>query len=423
MMRIFKTFFIACLTVIVTSCVNNSGTVTVINPSNLDWENKYIVIPANKLKVSNSDSLYLELKDAKNNSIPYDLLDEEGKSYRKVGVVLNIHAGGKQTLSINWESSPRDFKNETAVRLGKKVNDSVVILKCDTLLKYSLSRKNSNSYSYQTDGPAWENDKVAYRHYFDRRNARDIFGKKEPGLVMDGVGLNDNGETEDNYHVLRDWGRDILSVGNSLGAGGIAIEKNDSIYRLGVTVNDTIGDVDISIYKMLNNGPLLSSFKLDFVNWKTGSDLYTVSEEVSITPGNHAYKNTVKINGLKKDERLIVGLVNTNNRNPISIVEVNDDYIALITHDKQTYNREYFLGMALVVPKKYYEGYGDLPTSDGREVNGTYYARIHIQENQEFHFYFISGWELENKKFRDRQNFIEMVKKEINIIVAQPLFS
>ena len=79
-----------------------------------------------------------------------------------------------------------------------------------------------------------ENDKVGFRLYLDGRNAKDIYGKRTSELVLKDIGLDESGTPVDNYHVLRDWGRDILQVGNSLGAGGLALFENDSLHRLGI---------------------------------------------------------------------------------------------------------------------------------------------------------------------------------------------
>lgn len=62
--------------------------------------------------------------------------------------------------------------------------------------------------SYLTEGPGWENDKVAFRLYFDMRNTVDIYGKRIPAMVMDTVGAN----PASSYHNLSNWGMDILHV-------------------------------------------------------------------------------------------------------------------------------------------------------------------------------------------------------------------
>jgi hypothetical protein len=54
---------------------------------------------------------------------------------------------------------------------------------------------------YLTEGPAWENDKVAFRIYMDTRNTKDIFGKRTHAMMMDTVGVI----PENIYHNLSPW--------------------------------------------------------------------------------------------------------------------------------------------------------------------------------------------------------------------------
>ena len=63
---------------------------------------------------------------------------------------------------------------------------------------------------------------MGFRHYFDGRNCRDVFGKRIPDLVLDTVGIRPDGTPGDTYHVLRPWGRDIMSAANSFGASMFA---------------------------------------------------------------------------------------------------------------------------------------------------------------------------------------------------------
>lgn len=77
------------------------------------------------------------------------------------------------------------------------------------------------------EGPGWESDRVAYRLYLDGRNAIDIFGKRQPGLILSTVGRGDD------YHAMADWGMDILKVGNSLGAGGFGVMRDGAAVQIG----------------------------------------------------------------------------------------------------------------------------------------------------------------------------------------------
>ena len=77
------------------------------------------------------------------------------------------------------------------------------------------------------EGPGWESDKVAFRLYLDGRNALDVFGKKQPDLILSGTGRGDD------YHQMADWGMDILKVGASLGAGGVGVFENGKVRQIG----------------------------------------------------------------------------------------------------------------------------------------------------------------------------------------------
>jgi hypothetical protein len=78
------------------------------------------------------------------------------------------------------------------------------------------------------EGPGWESDKVAYRLYLDERNVPDIYGKRQPGRILDRIG-----QGKDDYHTLADWGMDVFQVNQSLGMGGIGVLRGGRATQLG----------------------------------------------------------------------------------------------------------------------------------------------------------------------------------------------
>jgi Domain of unknown function (DUF4861) len=78
----------------------------------------------------------------------------------------------------------------------------------------------ANNNWVKFEGPVWENRDIAYRFYADTRHRFDIFGKITPQLVMDTVSLD--------YHDVKNWGTDVLKVGESLGIGSPAFFTGDS---------------------------------------------------------------------------------------------------------------------------------------------------------------------------------------------------
>tara|TARA_R110002167_G_scaffold342098_2_gene550842 strand:- start:5718 stop:6593 length:876 start_codon:yes stop_codon:yes gene_type:complete len=269
--------------------------------------------------------------------------------------------------------------------------------------------KSLGYQQYQTDGPSWENDRVGFRHYLDGRNAKDLFGKKTSSMSPEDVGLDAAGAVEDNYHVMEDWGRDILAVGNSVGLGGYALINETEFMRLGVTVEDSINNVEKTTFHIDVEGPVNSIISYGYNNWKPNNRTYSVKETTSIWPGIYGFKNTVSVSGLTGDEDLAVGLVNINTDHSLGVLDENSIYVVLYTHDKQTYNKEWWLGMALILPKDKYLGFTQAPKTG--PLSNSFLAKLKIEDNQPVSYYAIAGWELSDEKFSNETYFTDYLKK------------
>jgi len=139
------------------------------------------------------------------------------------------------------------------------------------------------------DDFAWENDRIAFRMYgkalegtSENAYGTDIWSKRTDKLVIDkwyekGSYHTDNGEGMDYYHV-----------GFTLGAGNIAPYLNDSIYF----------SKNYHHYKVLDNGPLRSSFQLGYDSWKVGNATITATKTISLSAGSQM--NRVEVNYIIK---------------------------------------------------------------------------------------------------------------------------
>ena len=167
---------------------------------------------------------------------------------------------------MSWVKDEPVFEKRTSVRLGVRdsLNDVVKQKQQDTFLPHELPWTNGYQ-PYQADGPMWENDKAGFRSYLDGRNSKDVFGKKVAYMSPETVGINAEGLPEDNYHVMADWGRDILSVGNSVGLGGISLMIEDRFRRLGVVNGDSVGNVDSTTFTIYQEGPIRSIANFDYI--------------------------------------------------------------------------------------------------------------------------------------------------------------
>jgi hypothetical protein len=396
------------------SCRSNSSQhenqITLTNTTSISLTDKPVAIKRGDIKSIPNDKNYPLIKDNKGLVIPSQLDDLNGDSqWDELFFVVDIPAGADKVMTLSWSDQEPLYTKRTNVRFGKRDSkDTPVTPRAgDTLLAYQLP-KSIGYQPYQTDGPSWENDKVGFRHYFDGRNAKDLFGKKVAYMSPEDVGINAAGAVEDNYHVMTEWGRDILGVGNSVGLGGIALMINDSLCRMGVTVNDSVNNVETTTFRIIEKGPVRSIMDFNYINWRAANNSYNVSERTSIWPGMYAYHNSVSVKGLTGNEHLLLGLVNSNTDQSLEEIEINDKWVALLTHDKQTYDKEWWLGMAVIVPKEAYLGSINAPKTGNLATS--YFAKMKVSESTPVSYYAVGCWELSDQRFTDKASFIDYVK-------------
>ncbi len=135
------------------------------------------------------------------------------------------------------------------------------------------------------DDFAWENDKIAFRMYGQalegtKENAFgiDVWVKRTDKLV-----LNERYKRGE-YHIDHGDGMDYYHVGFSLGAGNIAPYIGDSIFY----------SKNYREWKVLDNGPLRSTFQLTFDEWDVANRKVKMTKRVSLDAGSQLSQIEVK---------------------------------------------------------------------------------------------------------------------------------
>lgn len=258
---------------------------------------------------------------------------------------------------------------------------------------------------FLTEGPAWENDKVGFRVYFDVRNTKDIWGKTTPKMMLDTVGT----DPSESYHHLANWGMDILAVGKSLGAGSLAISvplagKKDTLIRLG---GQNMGPV---IYEKLADGPVRAIFRMHYPKWKALESIpaLDLTEEISIWGGQYFYESKVNVHNAPAGARLVSGIVNLNSKKTTPVAKGGVQ--GLFTYDLQSENKDH-LGMAILTPASLCEGTGTTPNV-GTDVKNTYYVTMRISPKRTSDFRFYSAWEKSDKIFSTEKGFQDYINNE-----------
>lgn len=344
-----------------------------------------------------------------------DDLDLDGQ-WDELAICVNFKA--TETLKLDIEqvqiTEYPEFEKRTNLRLG--------IVQADHSYPevdqyFAPACTDSFNIIAQGESVSWENDVMGFRNYFDCRNVKDLFGKLKPGLIIDKIHTP---EIPD-YHVLSDWGMDVLHCGSSTGSGGLALLENDSLYRLGST--------DTYEYQKVTEGPVRSVFDLKYSGWHVGEHNLSAVERISIFPGKYWFQSDVTVSGFSGEKQIATGIVTSKLTNDPVDFDANKDYRSIATLDKQSLNNDE-LGMAVLMKKAettkvartsdtdfYSLGY---KTVDAKKfsvvISQTYYAAQKISADVPARHYFFAVWGLENEKWKEMENFKSYIASEAELL-------
>jgi len=390
-----KIKYVSLLFVILACSCASEKKLLLTNTGSLDRVDEPVVVERAKIveilgEIADSD--FIVVNDHEGNEIPSQMDDLDGDGvWDELAFVCNIPAGAELSLELTVTDHASDYPFRTNIRFANKKDPGE---EYTTAVRLETALNTITQEHFQMEGPAWENDIIGFRNYFDQRNGMDIFGKKVEDMILDGVGIDED------YHSMQDWGMDVLKVGNSLGSGSIGMIKKDSLFRIGDSGNGT--------YEQIVEGPVRSIFKLSFTDWICGDESLSIDHVITIWAGSNGYVNDVLINGMESDGMLITGLVNMHT--DTLFINEYGDYTTLATHGPQA-ELEKYLGMGLIIPKSIYAGDGTAP-EEGPGITQTYYGKLTTVNGKPMRFHFIAGWEDQDQKYINLQEFLKAIEYE-----------
>lgn len=396
--------------VIISCNQNKTSNILFSNPLQIDRENEVVQISYMDLSelIGEFDETHLPLFTDDGDTLTTQFIDyEKDGSIDDILIEISLQASSQKSVLaqiIPVDEYP-EFRAKTNIRFAGH-NDF------DTELDYAervqTVKTNETSQILQMEGPAWENDKVGFRNYFDLRNGMDIFGKLTSEMVLDKVGINNytKGNTElppvESYHEISDWGMDILKVGNSLGSGAIALFTQDSLFR--------IGDNGKGTFDRLYEGALQSEFRFSFPEWKAGEKEFNIDHNIKIIAGSYAYNSSIILNSPVEDVSLVTGIVNLQS-DEFFTKKISDKYNVYYTHDIQAYN-DVFLTLAIVAKNTLVKETGACPEA-GDGITQTYFIKLNTEPKQKVEYWFYAFWETSDNKFAFSENSIEAIRIEV----------
>jgi len=94
--------------------------------------------------------------------------------------------------------------------------------------------------------------------------------------------------------------KNYLYTESPLEAGSINLMVKDSIHAIHQAAKNN--------FHVLTDGPVISTFELEYLNWLVSDNNYTIKQKIEIQNDKNYFENTVTINGIQPSDKLILQL-------------------------------------------------------------------------------------------------------------------
>jgi len=149
-------------------------------------------------------------------------------------------------------------------------------------LRADYPRRTYAKFATRYEGPGWESETTAWRLYFDKRNAIDLFGKRRPGLYLDFFSVPDHV-----YHLESPYGRDIYDIGDAIGPGGVAAFVDGKVAKL--------ADVAERKWRIVSSGPVRSIVEISYLGWSVAGQSVDLRSRITQWASEHGFEHQVTI--------------------------------------------------------------------------------------------------------------------------------
>ena len=147
-------------------------------------------------------------------------------------------------------------------------------------LRSIYPKRTAAKFTMKFDGLGWESEQTAWRIYFDKRNAIDIWGKRRPGLYLEMFGAPEYG-----YQWESPLGRDIYRIGDAIGIGAVAALVDGKVVKL--------ADVGERKWRIINAGPVRVLVELTYKGWKVGGREVNLTSRMIQWAGEPGFQHQV----------------------------------------------------------------------------------------------------------------------------------
>ena len=336
-------------------------------------------------------------------SFPYGMFISKNKSFEKTKSnnyqvkITNALTGEEIPYQLEYrgEKLPENLLLLTSLAPGSRINARVTNESPSEFKAKTYARFVPERY----DDFAWENDRIAFRVYGkalekipeEMAYGQDVWAKRTTELV-----INKWYKSAD-YHVDHGEGLDFYDVGLSLGAGSSDPYVNDSIYY----------SKNFRKYKVLDNGPLRSTFQLDYDPWNVDGKNVTESKIISLDAGSQLNRMETEYTFKGKNEmQVAIGIIKRKANGEMSLNEKR----GIMGYWEPQHGKDGTLGIGSIMEE---------PIVEMKVADNHLLTIINATSQKPFVYYAGAAWDkaglITNSKewFRYLQNFKEKIQRPV----------
>ncbi len=147
-------------------------------------------------------------------------------------------------------------------------------------LRAGYPQRTNALFSRKIEGLGWESDRNAFRVYFDKRNAIDLYGKRRPTMQLRMFASPDYA-----YHDESPEGRDVYKIGGAIGIGAVAALVNGKVEK--------VAEVKGRQWRIISSGPVRSIVELTYGGWTLAGQSVTLRSRITIWAGEYGFTHAI----------------------------------------------------------------------------------------------------------------------------------
>ena len=241
-----------------------------------------------KLAVTNPGA---EMRAAQNVVVPVSALKAIAKDFAAGNAIVTADVSELQATELPSQADDLDGDgkwDELAFQIDLKAKQmrTVTLAWGDAAaiqrLRSAYPKRTDAKFAVHYEGPGWESEETAWRIYFDKRNAIDLFGKRRPGLYLELFA-----SPEYIYHQESPFGRDIYGIGKALGVAGIGAVVDGKV--------TPVAEVAERKWRVISAGPVRSIVELEYSGWMIGARTVDLVSRITQWAGEHGFEHRIAV--------------------------------------------------------------------------------------------------------------------------------